>query len=160
MWAFLAPALLPSEKRAIVPALYFGLVLFALGVSMAYFVALPVTLQFTMSFQTESLEPAIEIGKYLSVVVRLLLAFGLVFEMPMVILALTALGLVTPEFLAAKRRHALAAITVVCALITPGDVITLTIMMIVPLVFLYEISIALAKVVVRKRRIAPATAEG
>ena len=160
VWSFLAPALLPSEKRAIVPSLYFGLALFAMGVAMAYFVALPVTLQFTMSFQTESLEPSIEIGKYLSVVVRLLLAFGIVFEMPMVILLLTALGVVTPEFLAAKRRHALAGITIVCALITPGDVITLTIMMIIPLVLLYELSIALAKVVVRKRRIAPAAAEG
>ncbi len=160
LWAFLAPALQPTEKRAIVPSLYFGLVLFTAGVAMAYYVALPLTLQFTMSFQTQSLEASIEIGKYLGIVVRLLLAFGLVFEMPMVILLLTAIGIVTPEFLVAKRRHALAGITILCALITPGDVITLTILMIIPLVLLYELSIALARIVVRRRQIAPAPAEG
>jgi sec-independent protein translocase protein TatC len=161
IWAFLAPALKPSEKRAIVPSLTFGLFLFAGGVAMAYFVALPVTLQFTMGFQTESLEQAIVITEYVSIVIRLLMAFGLVFEMPVVIVALAALGLVTPEFLAAKRRHAIALITVVSAVITPGDVITLTFMMMVPLILLYEISISLAKIVVRRRRIAsPVTVHG
>ena len=66
IWAFLAPALLPSERRIIVPALYMGLVLFALGVVMAYEVVLPMTLSFTMGFQTESLEQSIVIGEYLS----------------------------------------------------------------------------------------------
>jgi sec-independent protein translocase protein TatC len=157
IWAFLSPALLPSEKRAIVPSLYFGLVLFTVGVAMAYYIALPVTLQFTMGFQTESLEQSIVISEYLSVVIRLLLAFGVVFELPVVILALTFVGLVTPEFLAEKRRHAIALITVLCALITPGDVITLTVMMMVPLVLLYELSITLSKLVVRRRRMEPAT---
>ena len=110
IWAFLAPALHPTEKRAIVPSLYFGLVLFAAGVAMAYYIALPVTLEFTMGFQTESLEQSIVIEEYLSVVTRLLLAFGIVFEMPVVILALSFMGLVTPEFLAEKRRHAIAQI--------------------------------------------------
>lgn len=160
IWAFLAPALHPTEKRAIVPSLYFGLVLFAGGVAMAYYIALPVTLEFTMGFQTESLEQSIVISEYLSVVTRLLLAFGIVFELPVVILALTAIGLVTPEFLAEKRRHAIALITVVSALITPGDVITLTILMIVPLALLYELSITLSKLVVRRRSIAPVGAEG
>ncbi|MEX2582167.1 MAG: twin-arginine translocase subunit TatC [Gemmatimonadota bacterium] len=157
LWAFLSPALNSSEKRAIVPSLYFGLVLFMAGVAMAYYIALPVTLQFTMGFQTESLEQSIVISEYLSVVTRLLLAFGIVFEMPVVILLLTFLGLVTPEFLAEKRRHAIALITVVSAVITPGDVITITLMMMIPLALLYELSITLAKLVVRKRNAEPAT---
>jgi sec-independent protein translocase protein TatC len=151
LWAFLSPALMPTEKRAIVPSLYFGLILFMAGVAMAYYVALPVTLQFTMGFQTASLQQAIVIEEYLSVVTRLLLAFGIVFEMPVVILLLTFLGLVTPEFLAAKRRHAIALITVVSAVITPGDVLTITLMMMIPLAILYEVSIALSKMVVRRR---------
>jgi sec-independent protein translocase protein TatC len=159
IWAFLSPALHPTEKRAIVPALYFGLVLFMVGVAMAYYVALPVTLQFTMSFQTESLEQSIVIEEYMSVVTRMLLAFGIVFEMPVVILALTFIGLVTPEFLAEKRRHAIGIITVVAALITPGDVLTLTVMMMVPLILLYELSITLSRLIVRKRRIAEAAAQ-
>jgi len=159
IWSFLAPALLPSEKRVIVPALYMGLVLFSLGVVMAYMLVLPVTLKFTMSFQTESLEQSIVIGEYLSFVTRLLLAFGIVFELPVVVLILSALGLVTPQFLASKRRHAIAMITVASALLTPGDVITLTIMMMVPLMLLYELSIVLSRLVARKRS-APEAAEG
>src|SRR5690606_19110949 len=134
---------------------YFGLLLFLSGVAMAYFVVLPVTLDFTMGFQTEALEPAIEVNAYLSIVIRLLLVFGIVFELPVVILALTYLGLVTPEFLSAKRRHALAMITVVSALITPGDVITITLLMMIPLGLLYEVSIYLSRMVVRRRAVAP-----
>jgi sec-independent protein translocase protein TatC len=160
VWAFLSPALMPAEKRAIIPALYFGLVLFAAGVAMAYYLVLPATLRFTMSFQVESLEEDLNAQDYLSLVVRLLLAFGVVFEMPVVILALSALGIVTPEFLAEKRRYAIAAITVLSAVLTPGDVITVTIMMMVPLVLLYELSIVLSRVVTRKRLAATASAEG
>lgn len=158
-WSFFAPALLPSEKRVIIPALYMGLVLFGVGVVMAYTIVLPITLQFTMGFQTESLEQAIVISAYLAVVTRLLLAFGLVFELPVVILILSALGLVTPEFLASKRRHAIVGITVVASVITPGDVITVTIMMMIPLFLLYELSIVLSRVVARRRVSAGAPAE-
>jgi sec-independent protein translocase protein TatC len=158
IWAFLAPALRPSERRAIIPSLYLGVVLFAAGVAMAYYIALPVTLQFTMGFQTESLEQAIVIGEYMSVVTRMLLAFGIVFEMPVVILILAVLGLVTPEFLASKRRHAIVGITALAALITPGDVITITILMMLPLVLLYEFSIVMARLVTRRRQAAAVTA--
>lgn len=150
VWAFMSPALLPSEKRVIVPALYLGLVLFAAGVAMAYFIALPVTLKFTMGFQTEALEQSIVIGEYMSVVTRVLLAFGLVFELPVVILILSVLGLATPEWLAAKRRHAIVGITVLAAVITPGDIISLTVLMMVPLILLYELSIVLSRMVTRR----------
>jgi len=156
VWAFLAPALLPSEKRIIVPSLYLGLVLFALGVVMAYEIVLPMTLSFTMGFQTESLEQSIVIGEYLSFVTRLLLAFGGVFELPVVVLILSVMGLATPEFLASKRRHAIVIITVLASVLTPGDVITLTLMMMVPLILLYEFSILLSRMVVRRKRLAAA----
>lgn len=159
IWSFFSPALLPSEKRVIIPSLYIGVLLFAAGVAMAYYVVLPVTLAFTMSFQTESLEQSIVIGEYMSVVTRLLLAFGIVFELPVVITILSALGLVTPEFLAEKRRYAIAAITITSAVITPGDVITITLLMMVPLIILYEVSIVLSRVMFR-RRATPAALEG
>lgn len=158
-WAFFSPALLPSERRVIVPSLYLGLVLFAAGVVMAYEIVLPMTLSFTMGFQTESLEQSIVISEYLSVVTRLLLSFGVVFELPIVVMVLSALGVVTPELLASKRRHAIVAITVLAAVLTPGDVITVTLMMMVPLVILYEFSIVLSRLVVR-RRVAEAATEG
>lgn len=158
VWAFFSPALLPSERKVIIPSLYLGLVLFAAGVAMAYRLVLPMTLRFTMGFQTESLEQAIVISEYLSVVTRLLLSFGVVFELPIVVMVLSALGLITPEFLAAKRRHAIVGITILAAVLTPGDVITITLMMMVPLIILYEFSIVLSRLVVR-RRVAEAAAE-
>lgn len=158
LWAFLSPALHPSEKKVIIPALYMGVVLFMAGVAMAYEVVLPVTLEFTMSFQTEVLEQNIVIGPYMAMVTRLLLAFGAVFELPVVILILSAMGLVTPEFLSSKRRHAIAIITVLASVLTPGDVITVTVMMMVPLMLLYELSIVLSRMVTRRRRAAQAAA--
>lgn len=155
IWAFFAPALLPSERKAIVPALYLGLVLFAGGVALAYFVALPITLRFTMGFQGESLEQAIVIGPYLAIVVRLLLAFGAIFELPVVMLVLASLGLVTSKALREKRRFAIVAIAIVASLITPGDVVLLTVFLMVPLILLYELSIALTRLVEKRRVAAP-----
>jgi sec-independent protein translocase protein TatC len=87
----------------------------------------------------------------LAITTGLVLAFGIVFELPVVILILSAMGLVTPEFLASKRRHAIAGITVVASVLTPGDVITVTLMMMVPLTLLYELSIVLSRLVARRR---------
>jgi len=151
-WAFLSPALEKHERRAIVPALYLGLVLFVAGVAMAYFFALPVTMQFFQAFEGPSLEEQLEVGKTLAFVTKLLLVFGVIFELPVVIMLLTAIGLVTPEFLRAKRRHAVVVMAIVASLMTPGDIITLTVMMMVPLVFLYELSIFLSSGIVRRRR--------
>lgn len=152
VWAFLSPALEKREKRAVVPALYLGLVLFVAGVALAYFAALPVTLRFFQNFEAESLQGQLEINHTLGFVVKLLLAFGAVFELPVVIMALSALGLVTPRFLREKRRHAIVLITVLASFLTPGDAITLTFMMMLPLVFLYELGILLSVGVYRGKQ--------
>lgn len=152
VWAFLSPALEKREKRAILPALYLGVLLFAAGVALAYFAALPVTLEFFQGFMTESLVGQLEINNTLGFVVKMLLAFGVVFELPIVILILSALGLVTPEFLREKRRHAIVLITVLASFITPGDAITLTVMMMFPLILLYELGIFLSVGIYRGRR--------
>ncbi len=151
VWAFLSPALEKHEKRVIVPSLYFGLLLFAAGVAMAYYIALPVTLKFLVFFAQDYFEPMLTAGPYFAFVTRLLLAFGIVFELPVVVMILSALGLVTPSFLRRKRRHALVAITVLAAFLSPGDVITVTVMMMVPLTLLYEVSIVLSSVIYRRR---------
>lgn len=151
VWAFLAPALERRERRVIVPSLYMGTVLFALGASLAYWVALPVTLRFLFGFQQDFLTLTIGANEYFGFVVRLLVGFGVVFELPVVVLILSALGLVTPRFLRSKRRHAVVAITVVASFLSPGDVITVTLLMMVPLVVLYEFSILLSVLVTRGR---------
>jgi sec-independent protein translocase protein TatC len=151
VWAFIAPALHKREKRAIVPALYLGLVLFVAGVALAYYLVLPMTFKFFSSFQTESLRPQITVGPYFSLVVKILLAFGAVFEMPVVVLVLSSLGLVTSRFLKEKRRYAIAGSAILAALLTPGDVITVTVFMMLPLILLYEMSIGIARLVERRR---------
>jgi sec-independent protein translocase protein TatC len=149
IWSFLAPALTKREKRYITPALYLGGVLFCGGVVMAYLYVLPMTLKFMGSFQSMSLRWALTADFYFGFVLKLLVAFGVMFELPVVVMILTALGLVTSKFLASKRRYAIAAMAVISALITPGDAITATIFMMGPLMALYEISILLAKMVER-----------
>ncbi len=151
VWSFLSPALEKEEKRAVIPALYLGLVLFVAGAAMGYFGALPVTLEFFARFEGEVMESQLEIGATLAMVTKMLLAFGVIFELPVVIMVLTAMGLVTPEFLRSKRRHNAVAMTVLASVITPGDVITLTILMLVPLILLYELSIFLSAAIVRRR---------
>ncbi len=151
-WAFLSPALEPKERRVIIPSLSFGVILFFLGACFAYFLALPGTVRFLLLFGAEWFSPMITGGPYLALTIRLLFAFGLVFELPIVVLILSVLGLVTPEFLREKRRHAIVGITILASVLTPTDVVTITLMLMVPLIVLYEISIALSAVVTRRRK--------
>jgi sec-independent protein translocase protein TatC len=151
LWSFVSPALMPRERRAIIPSFYLGLVLFAVGVAFAYYIVLPMTLKFTMGFHTTRLEQSITIDAYLEIVLRILLAFGLVFEVPVVMLILAAVGIVNSKQLAAKRRYAVVLSTIAAALLTPGDVIVVTVGLMVPLIGLYELGIGLARVVERGR---------
>jgi sec-independent protein translocase protein TatC len=161
IWAFLAPALYPREKRLIVPALSVGVVLFLAGAVVAYLVVLPAALQVLFTFQREDLTALITIDRYFGFAVPLILAFGLVTELPLVVAILAALGLVTPRFLARNRRYALVIAAFGAALLTPPDAVSM-LMMMVPLVLLYEIGILAAWVAARRRarrvQAAPGTA--
>jgi sec-independent protein translocase protein TatC len=157
-WAFFSPALMPQEKRVIVPSLYFGLVLFLTGVYMAYRWVLPLALLFLTGFQPGSLEAAIEVGEYLGFVTRILLAFGAVFELPVVVMILSALGLITPRFMRDKRRHAIVGITILASLLTPGDLAS-TFLMMGPMMILYEVSILLSVMIYRKKAARDAESE-
>jgi sec-independent protein translocase protein TatC len=149
-WSFISPALQRQEKRAIVPAFYAGLVLFMVGVALGYFLALPMALEFMMGIQTESLQQNITIGPYSAFVMKLLFVFGLVFELPVILVALGAIGLVSSRLLKDKRRIAIAAFAIGASLLTPADMIT-TVSLWIPLILLYEISIVLVSVIERQR---------
>ena len=151
VWYFLAPALEKHEKRAIVPALYMGLVLFLAGVAVAYFIVLPVSLRFLIGIGTEFMTQGWTANLYYGFIVKLLLAMGLIFELPVVILVLSVLGLVTPRFLRTKRRHAIVAGTILASMISPGDLLVATAVMTGALILLYEFSIFLSVLVWRKR---------
>ena len=150
VWAFLAPALEKHERRAIVPALYMGLVLFVAGVVLAYFV-LPISLRFLTGLLSNLVEHDWTFGYYMEFVVKLLLAFGILFELPVVVLVLSAIGLVTPAFLRSKRRHAIVIIATLAAILSPGDVIVVTVIMMAPIYLLFEMSILISDVIWRRR---------
>ena len=149
-WAFLSPALFEREKKMIIPGLVGGFILFMLGVAMAYFLVLPLGLRFLLGFQTESLAPIITIGEYLKFATRLILAFGVIFELPLISLLLSWLGLIDANTLRKFRRHAIVGVAVLSSILTPADVGTM-LMMMGPLIVLYEISIFLVAVVGRRR---------
>ena len=159
VWALLAPLMLPDEKQLVRPAVIGGFFLFLAGVVFCYYLVLPLMLRFTMNFQTTTLEQSIVIEQYLALILRMLVAFGAAFELPIVILLLTVLGVVTPEFLRSKRRHAIAIIIIVCAIVTPPDVGSL-VLMVVPVLFLYEASIVLSRLVIGRRERWLAASEG
>jgi sec-independent protein translocase protein TatC len=150
-WAFLSPALHQKEKRVLIPALYAGLVLFVAGALLAYFYLLPSTAKIMMSFVTKDMRQVISVTSYIDLVAKLMVALGLVFELPVVMLILSSLGLVTSRFLKKNRRFAIAIMAVAAAILTPGDAVSATIYMMLPLLFLFEVSIWLVMLVERRR---------
>ena len=144
IWSFVAPALEPREKLLVGTLLPFIYLLFVGGLAFAFFVALPWTVRFFMSYAGPGLKPFLSIDDYLSFLFSMGLAFGLVFQLPLVILALTKIGLVKVEFLRRNRKYAILVIFVAAAIITPGTDMVSQIIMALPLMVLYELSIILA----------------
>jgi sec-independent protein translocase protein TatC len=151
LWAFLAPALHKHEKRLVLPVILGALFLFLAGVALAWFFVIPMTLKFFFSIQSQSLEGIIMVNDYFGMITMLTLTFGASFELPILILALAALGIVTPKMLSKFRQYAFIAAYLLAAIITPGDLFAATLALTVPLYFLYELSIILTKVVFRRR---------
>ena len=145
-WAFFSPALYEQEKKYIIPAITVGFVLFLAGIAMAYFLVLPLGLRFLIGFQAETLTPIITVDEYLRFATRLILAFGIIFEMPVVLVLLSFLGIVTPAGLRKYQRQALVGLAVATALLTPADLGTMF-MLLAPMVLLYELSIWLVRLV-------------
>ena len=150
VWGFMSPALFEREKKAVIPAVLGGFVLFLMGVAMAYFLVLPLGLRFLLGFQTQSLTPMITIGEYLRFATRLILAFGIIFELPLVSLLLSFLGIIDANTLRRYRRQSIVGVAVLSAILTPADVLTM-LMMMAPLVLLYEFSILLVAAVGRRQ---------
>lgn len=152
VWAFVAPALYRHERRLVWPVLLFAVFLFVSGVALAWMVVLPLALQWLMGFQTSALTPMITASEYFNFATSMALAFGVCFELPVVIVVLASLGLVTPRLLNRFRRHAIVVCFIIGAFLTPGDLIATTIAMAVPLYLLYEVSVVLTYAIYRRRQ--------
>lgn len=151
IWGFLSPALYKHEKKIVIPTLVGAALLFLCGMALAYFFVLPVTLQFFYSFQSNSAEITPTVHEYAGFVMAMCLAFGAIFELPIVIVLLSALGLVKYQFLAKYRRHAFVGCIIAAAFITPGQDPTSLFALTAPLYFLYEISIILSRLIAKRR---------
>ncbi len=153
---FVAPALTPREKRTLYLILPWITLMFAGGVLFGYFVLIPPATKFLITFGSDIATPQIKIGNYISIITRLLLAIGLVFELPVVTTFLARIGIVTPKWLSSKRKAAVIFAFILAAIITPTFDPINQCLVAIPLIILYEMSIWLAKIVYRKRRQAAA----
>jgi sec-independent protein translocase protein TatC len=151
VYAFLSPALHRHEKRIAIPVIVGAVALFIGGAALAWYFVLPLTLKFLFNLGDRAFDQMITVSAYFSFVTSLVLAMGAVFELPIAVLLLSAFGLVTPRFLARFRRHALLGSYVVAAIITPGDLFITSVALMVPLYLLYELSIVLSFLVMRKK---------
>lgn len=139
LWLFVGPALYKKEKKVMWPFMLLSYPLFVGGGLFCYFIVFPFAVEFLINFD-KTLVPSLRIGDYLSFVLRLIFVFGMVFEMPLLSLLLTRMGLLTPEFLRTNRRYAIVVVFVVAAILTPPDAFT-QMLLAGPLLVLYELSV-------------------
>ena len=149
-WMFVAPGLYNKERRFLVPIVFLSSFFFIGGALFGYFVVFPFGFKFFLGFATEIIQPLPSMREYLSFSSKLLLAFGLVFELPLIITFLAKLGIVSVDFLKKNRKYAILLFFAGAAMLTPPDVVT-QIMMALPLMVLYEISILGARVFGKKK---------
>lgn len=150
IWSFLSPALYEHEKRHVVPALLAGIGLFIAGSLMAYLWVLPAALKIFFSFQRADLEFIITANEYFSFATQIILAFGIMFELPVFMVFLAGIGLVGPSAFAKNRPFALVIAAILAAMLTPPDVVSM-LMLMAPIVLLYEVGIMVSRVVWKRR---------
>lgn len=144
LWMFISPALLPREKRSIFFSLLAGGGLFISGAAFSYFVIIPFTIRFFMSYQSAYVKPMISINEYFGFVISLALSFGAAFELPVVAGLLGAFGILKAELLIRIRRIAILLIFIAAAILTPPDVVS-QVLLALPMIGLYELSVLILK---------------
>ncbi len=151
IYGFILPGLYERERRVVTPLLISSTALFYLGVVFAYTIVIPKVVTFMLGFGTEVMQPLIGIGPYFAFVARLCLAFGVVFELPLVILFLSTIGVVNPRVLLRTWRYAVLLIVIFAAVLTPPDVFS-QLAMAVPVILLYFGSVLVAVLVAKRKR--------
>ena len=149
LWKFIAPALRKNERKYALLVVFYSTICFLIGIVFAYFVMLPFVFKFAEQFGTKEIANQFAIDEYLSIIISIMLGAGIIFELPMISFFLTKLGILKPEHMKKYRKHAIVVVFVVSAFLTPPDPVS-QIILAVPLVLLYEISIFISKITVKK----------
>jgi len=153
VWKFISPALLPQEKKYIVPFVLSSTLLFLGGVLFGYFIVLPPAFEFFVSFNNDYLKAMISFNEYLSLFIKFLLGFGLSFQLPVLVFFLAKLGIVNDQLLSKNRKYAILLMFIAAAVLTPSPDALSQILMAIPLLILYEVSIFVAKFAARKKEV-------
>ena len=151
LWAFVSPGLYQREKRYVFPYIFVSSFFFVLGAAFCYFIVFPTVFRFFLSFATDTIRPMPSIREYLTFTIKLLLAFGLLFQWPALVLFLARMGVVTYPFLSRNRKYAILLIFVAAAVLTPPDLVS-QLLLAGPLIVMYEGSIWMAKIFGRKEK--------
>jgi sec-independent protein translocase protein TatC len=151
IWSFLAPGLYENEKSLIAPLIGSSVLLFYAGITFAYFIVFPLVFGFFTSVAPEGVTIMTDIASYLDFVIKLFLAFGIVFEIPVAIILLIRTGAVTPESLAAKRAYVVVGCFILGMLLTPPDVIS-QVLLALPMWILYELGIIIGRRITPKKK--------
>ena len=145
LWTFVAPGLLPTERRSISRIVFFTSFCFFAGITFGYYLLLPAALHFFATFGTQNIDLNIALDQYVSFMLTLILGAGLVFELPMISFFLSKAGILSPAFMRKYRYHAIVIIFIISAFVTPTpDMVTQTLLAL-PMLFLYEVSILISK---------------
>ena len=149
IWMFVAPGLYPKERHFALPFVVLSMFSFLVGLTFCLFIVLPLAMQFLLTFDP-SIQQMPRFGEYVDFTVKFLLAFGVIFELPLAMTIAARLGLVTPQFLARNRKYAILVNFIVAAILTPTPDVFNQTMMALPMCLLYEVGIVSARIVARR----------
>lgn len=150
LWSFVSPGLHRHEKKYVVPFVLVATLLFLVGASFCFFVVLPFAMSFLLTYKVgDFMMPMLSVGQYVDFCLKFVLAFGAVFELPIIILFFTKMGFVTPQSLARYRKYAVLLAFVVAAILTPTPDVFNQTLMAVPMIVLYEVGIIVSRIFVR-----------
>lgn len=152
IWKFVSPGLLSNEKKYVIPFLLSSTTLFLAGSLFCFVIILPFAMTFLLGYKTGSLTPMISVGSYIDFCLKFILAFGAIFELPLVIVFLAKFGIVTPGGLAKNRKYAILFSFIAAAILTPTPDAFNQVLMAVPIIILYEIGILLSVIIYRKKK--------
>ena len=151
VWAFLRPAFHQKERKVVIPLGFAAVLMFVLGAACAFYLVMPLAIKMIWGFQTTSLAPMITAEDYFGFLTAVVLSFGAIFEIPLVMLGLIYLRIVSAAFLRRHRRTFIIINAVASAVLTPGDLVVMTLIVMIPVQLFYELSVVMALILERRR---------